>query len=257
MSFVGSGEVARCAVSEIDLRLGDWRKVLADVESVDAVITDPPYGERTHAGHNLSAAGHKGVGNDGSCRTALQYKYWKEEDVFEFVSVFSQRCSGWFVAMTSHDLAPAWQMAYRKEGLYSFAPLPFVSPGSRVRLSGDGPSGWTAWIMVARPRSLSRWGTLPGWYDGPSRDLEVVGGKPLWLMRAIIRDYTRPGDMIVDPFAGGGTTLIAAAMEGRSAIGAEIDPKTYDLAQKRIRRGWTPSLFARQSTPKQEQGSLL
>jgi 23S rRNA G2445 N2-methylase RlmL len=38
----------------IELRLGDWREVLADVEP-DAVITDPPYSERTHSGHNAGA----------------------------------------------------------------------------------------------------------------------------------------------------------------------------------------------------------
>jgi len=63
-----------------------------------------------------------------------------------------------------------------------------------------------------------------------------MGGKPEWLMRAIVRDYTRPGDLVCDPCAGGATTLIAAALEGRRAIGAECDPKTYELACKRIER---------------------
>jgi site-specific DNA-methyltransferase (adenine-specific) len=65
-------------------------------------------------------------------------------------------------------------------------------------------------------------------------------------MRAIIRDYTRPGDLIVDPFAGSGTTLLAARLEGRRAIGAELDPKTFALAVKRLSTPWTPRLFADQ-----------
>ena len=80
--------------------------------------------------------------------------------------------------------------------------------------------------------------------------------KPLWLMRAIIRDYTRPGDLVCDPCAGGGTTLLAAAMEGRRAVGAEIDPKTYALAQKRIARGYTPTMFE-VTASKQKQEALL
>ena len=40
------------------------------------------------------------------------------------------------------------------------------------------------------------------------------------------------------------TTLIAAAMEGRRAIGAEVDPVTYELARKRIEKGYTPDMFA-------------
>jgi site-specific DNA-methyltransferase (adenine-specific) len=63
-------------------------------------------------------------------------------------------------------------------------------------------------------------------------------------MRALVRDYTKPGDLIVDPCAGAATTLIAAAIEGRRAIGAECDPETYAIAKERIERPFTPDIFA-------------
>ncbi len=69
-----------------------------------------------------------------------------------------------------------------------------------------------------------------------------MGGKPLWLMRSLVRDYSRPGDLICDPCAGGGTTLLAAATEGRRAVGAEMDPKHYEIARKRFAAGYTPSI---------------
>jgi site-specific DNA-methyltransferase (adenine-specific) len=71
----------------------------------------------------------------------------------------------------------------------------------------------------------------------------VMGGKPLWLMRALVRDYSRPGDLICDPCAGAATTLIAARAEGRHSVGAEMDPATHALAAKRIGRPYTPMLF--------------
>lgn len=49
-------------------------------------------------------------------------------------------------------------------------------------------------------------------------------GKPSWLMRALVRDYSMPADLVCDPLAGWGSTLRAALDEGRRAIGAEIDP---------------------------------
>lgn len=61
----------------------------------------------------------------------------------------------------------------------------------------------------------------------------------------------RPGDLVVDPCAGGATTLLACALEGRRCIGAEMDPATFDLAVKRLSAGWTPPLFARATEPKQ------
>ena len=148
--------------------------------------------------------------------------------------------------MTSHDLAPHYEHALRKDGRYVFKPLPLVIRGMNVRLAGDGPSSWSVDMIVARPSSgpVTKWGTLPGAYVGNREDQIVVGGKPLWLMRALVRDYTRPGDLVVDPYAGGGTTLLACAMEGRRAIGAECDPETFRNACRRLDGGWTTDLFA-------------
>jgi site-specific DNA-methyltransferase (adenine-specific) len=72
----------------------------------------------------------------------------------------------------------------------------------------------------------------------------IKGGKPLWLMQQLVRDYSRPGDLVCDPCAGGATTLIAAAIEGRRAVGAELDPTTYRKAQARIAKGYTVNMWA-------------
>ena len=225
----------------IDLRLGGWEDALIDVEQVDALITDPPYSERTHAGHDAI----KGVGK----RRGLDYEAWRREDVDRFVESWHPRVRGWIVIMTDWSLAPHFEAALQRCDRYVFAPLPFVSPGSRVRLLGDGPSCWTAFVIVARPRSqeFSTWGTLPGAYVvKPERRMLVTGGKPIEGMRAIVRDYSRAGDLVADPFAGGATTLIAAAVEGRRSVGCEIDEDTFSKARKRIDArialGWDPGV---------------
>jgi hypothetical protein len=180
-----------------------------------------------------------------SARRALNYATFTPDDVHTFVDSMAPRCAGWFVAFTSHDLVSAYTDALEAHDRYVFAPLPFFSPGSRVRLSGDGPSSWTCWIVVARPRHApySKWGTLPGGYMVPPERCEVVGGKPLALMAAIVRDYSRPGDLVVDPFCGSGTTALAAAMEGRRCITSEEKPEHYEIARKRLDRGYQPGLI--------------
>jgi site-specific DNA-methyltransferase (adenine-specific) len=224
----------------IDLRLGRWQDTLADVEHIDSVITDPPYGARTHRGHDISA--------DRFCadamRNALGYHAFTPRMVEELVGELCPRVTGWWCAMTSHDLVPSWESALQAQNMYTFAPLPIIQ--KRTRLGGDGPASWAVWMVVARRRNrdISRWRTLPGMYEGPTvKSGGVTGAKPLDMMRAIVRDYTRPGWLVVDPFAGSGTTLLAAAMEGRASIGCEVDPSTHAIANQRLRREYQATLF--------------
>jgi len=225
----------------IDLRCGDWREVLADVGECDALITDPPYSERTHA---AAAASRDPSTMTKAPPAEIPYACWSDSEADHFAREWSCRCRGWVVLITSHDLARVFEASLLDEGRYVFAPVPWVAMGSRIRLAGDGPSNWACWIVVARPRSLpySKWGTLPGAYLYSNRDNEIVGGKPLALMRSLVKDYSRPGDLVCDPCAGMATTLIAAAIEGRRSVGSELDPSTHARAMSRIARGFTPLL---------------
>ena len=224
-------------MSAIDFRLGRYQDVLDSIEEVDAVLSDTPYSKRTHGGHDdLRQA-------DTAARRRLSYTAWDSADVEEFVESWAWRCRGWFVVMSDHILQPVWAGALESAGRYVFAPLPIVIRGMSVRLAGDGPSSWTIWLTVARPRTkeFATWGTLPGAYL-PRKGADHIGGKPLELMQALVRDYSRSGDLICDPCAGAATTLVAAEAEGRRAIGAEVDPKTYGLGRQRIDRGVELSL---------------
>lgn len=226
-------------VGNADLRYGKWQDVLADV-TCDALIVDAPYSERTHSGHR---DGVDGV--DGVERKSISYTAMSSEDVHEFCVSWAPRTNGWLLSITDHVLAPEWTSALEDAGRYVFAPIPVVETGSRVRLAGDGPSSWTCWLIASRPKRMpyAKWGTLRGAYVAPNERKPVIGGKPLGIMRAIVRDYTRPGDLVCDPCAGGGTTLLAALTEGRRAVGSEMDPKHFEIARKRLARGYTPPLF--------------
>lgn len=211
----------------IDLRVGRWQEALADIGEVDAVICDPPYGKRTHAG-NAGLPDRADL--DG-------YAYWSTDDAAAFVKAWSGRCRGWMCLITDTDLIAPIRDAYNDTGRLDFAPVPILQ--HRPRLTGDGPGSGAVYLMVARPRrkEFLSWGSLPCWYmSQPDKTGIVNGAKPLSLMLEIIRDYTRPGDLVADPTAGGATTLIAAHTLGRRAIGAEMDPQTAAKAQARIDR---------------------
>lgn len=59
------------------------------------------------------------------------------------------------------------------------------------------------------------------------------GEKPDRVMQGIVRLVSRPGDLVVDPYCGSGSTLIGATQAGRDAVGIESDPKWASLAKER------------------------
>lgn len=58
--------------------------------------------------------------------------------------------------------------------------------------------------------------------------------KPVEMLAELIRTYTNPGDTVLDPFAGSGSTGVAAVQIGRNFLGSELDEKFYNIANNRI-----------------------
>lgn len=68
--------------------------------------------------------------------------------------------------------------------------------------------------------------------------------KPIELLRYLIRTYSNEGDLVLDNFAGSGSTCIAAIKENRKFIGMEIDDHFFEVAEERIKNELRePKLF--------------
>lgn len=61
---------------------------------------------------------------------------------------------------------------------------------------------------------------------------------PVPVVDAFIRTYSKAGDLVVDPFAGGGTILLRALKLGRRSFGCEINPEAFLLAQRNLSAGY-------------------
>ena len=70
--------------------------------------------------------------------------------------------------------------------------------------------------------------------------------KPVELVERAIRNSSRPGNVVLDPFGGSGTTLIAAEKSGRLARVIELDPKYVDVIVRRW-QDWTGKQATRES----------
>ena len=68
--------------------------------------------------------------------------------------------------------------------------------------------------------------------------------KPKQLMKRLIEIFTDVGDVVIDPTAGSGVSLLAAAELGREAYGFEIKKTFYQLAKEKVLRRLQPDMFA-------------
>ncbi|MCV5180618.1 site-specific DNA-methyltransferase, partial [Escherichia coli] len=58
--------------------------------------------------------------------------------------------------------------------------------------------------------------------------------KPVSLMKALIELTTQEGQLVIDPFSGSGSTLVAAKELGRNYIGFEFNPAYVEISKKRL-----------------------
>lgn len=216
------------------LHLGPWTDALPSGVTWDALITDPPYSLRVTEGYR-SGSDVRGT------RRRITYGVSSDLSISQAVAALLPRTRQWAAVWCDHESWPLWRDALYSHRWYVFAPVPWVKTGAPPRFVGDGPACSTEYLCIARPR---RWPTRrasrPGHYlvgrTPRAERIGLVGQKPVDAVRRVIGDYSEPGELICDPYAGSGTTLIAAALAGRDAIGAEVDQATHVLAVERMKK---------------------
>ena len=72
------------------------------------------------------------------------------------------------------------------------------------------------------------------WMDGVEKYEGFAYGMPVVVPKKCILNYTKPGDVVYDPFMGSGTTAIAAIETGRNWVGSEICKEYCDIISRRI-----------------------
>lgn len=139
---------------------------------------------------------------------------------------------------------------YKKLPTYN-PQMVYAGPHQRNHNRGKGSDEQTNNCFgkfAAAPTIISDYkypGTIVKFSKGHSKeDFLHATAKPVSLLRWLIRTYSNEGDLVLDNFAGSGSTLIAAIDEKRDWIGMEIDEKFCNVANKRIaERLSNPTLF--------------
>lgn len=229
-------------IGDATLYNGDCLEVMSTIGRVDHMIFDPPYEATLHAAKNsLKGRKHR---NDGVAE--LKGLDFAPIDAIrnQVVTLGVCHCDGWFIAFCTPEGVAKWADAINPSKLKYKRACVWVKPDSTPQLNGQGPAqGAENFVCAWSGKGYSRWnaGGKRGVYThcvNVGRDGRHPTEKPVPLMRELLTDFTNPGELILDPFMGSGTTGVACARMGRRFIGIELDPKYFDVACDRIRKAY-------------------
>lgn len=199
---------------------GDCSVVLPTLAPLDLLVTDPPYGIGEARGKNKSRSNAAVAKDYGVAEWDNKpVPSWLLQQAIEK----ARRAIVW--GGNFYHLAPSscW-LVWDKDNSGDFA---------------DCELAWTNFDKAVR-RIQWRWNGMLQQDMANKETREHPTQKPEAVMLWAIQQAPMGSDVILDPFMGSGTTLVAAKRLGRRAIGIEIDERYCEIAAKRLAQGALP-----------------
>jgi DNA modification methylase len=221
----------------------DVLKTLPD-ESVDLVFTDPPY--------NISSKNKIFMNYQNGKKANISFDFGEWDYNFNIVPFLTEckrilKLNGSIIVWTSEQLYGEYRKWFQ-DNMYPKQLLVWVksNPLPQFRLVGYRQS--TELMLWATKNKNKK--DNPNFIFQSQREMTnvfyapIVGGKertshptqkPLSITEKIIKVHCQNEGVVLDPFAGSGTTLVAAQKLGRKWIGIELNPEYIEIANKRLK----------------------
>ena len=218
----------------IDLRNGDCIEVMNQIPdgSVDLVVTDPPYD--VHAGKGGGCFGNRQAYSDIEfmsngfseatldelCRVMKKiniYLFCSQKQIMPLLDYFvgKKKCNWNLLTWHKTNPVPACGNKYLTDTEYI---LFFRDKG--VKIGGEYSTKFTYYVTPLNTADKKL-------YGHPTI-------KPVEILQNLIVNSSNPGDIILDPFMGSGSTGEACINTGRGFIGIELDKGYFETAKARI-----------------------
>ena len=217
--------IEKVVIGKATLYRGDCMEVLPTLRA-DAVITDPPYSANTHKMAKTNRGAGHGVG-------LITFAALTGDEFDSVMSACLNASDGWVVATCDYKHAARFyeSPAFVRLGAW-------VKPNPMPQISADRPGqGFETVLVLHSGRTPKRWNRGGGagvWTFPVHSDALVPTQKPIGLACSFVSDFTQPGQTVIDPFLGSGTTGVACAQLGRKFIGIEASQQHFDIACRRI-----------------------
>jgi site-specific DNA-methyltransferase (adenine-specific) len=217
--------------SDATIYLGDCRDIMPSLRA-DSVIADPPYNVRAE---DIALSGRSAMKRD----FGEWDENWRPEPFLELSASIVPN-GGTLLAFTSDRLLSAYRecAAWKPRGTIVWEK---TNPAPHPRPAYVQATEWIVWL--AKDGAAAVW-------NGNGYTINILryaacGGnereahptqKPEMLLVELVARHTAYGSIVLDPFMGTGTTLVAARRLGRKAIGVEINERYCEIAAVRLQQ---------------------
>ena len=251
------------ADESVTLYHGDCLEIMPSLSPVDHVVTDSPYSEETHGktwrSKKMAESGYKKV---SAAFDGLGFGAISDADIGRLLAWCAPNCLRWIICFSDIEGVSRWIAMIRGAGLDYIRTCVWDKVDGTPQLTGDRPAVGAEAIVCAHRVGRKVWngGGKRGVYRHPTNGAERgakphPSTKPVRLLSELVADFTDQGETILDPFAGSGTTGVAAKLNGRKAILIEREEKYCEIAAKRLAETRPGRLF--DGLPKMKPGKLF
>ena len=220
------------------IRCGDSVDLLREIQDdgVDVTITDPPYSDHVHANHMVGGNPVKGKGSKRTkakpTKKALGFDGLSRPLRAQIAQELARVTKRWTLVFSDHEGSVDWGRDLAYAGLQVVRYGIWIKQGAPPQFTGDRPAVGHEVIVIAHrppPGNKKQWnggGHHARWTHNVDRSKNRIHTtqKPGPLCDELVALFSNPGECILDPFAGSGAILAAAARAGRTPYGIEIDP---------------------------------
>jgi site-specific DNA-methyltransferase (adenine-specific) len=201
---------------------GDCREILPALDGVDLVLTDPPYNEV-----NRHSAGLRTLDRGGADSLPV--------DVDWLARTLPTVATGSIYVWCGMEQVSVLRAGLVAQGMSTRTCVWHKSNPSPM----NGQLMWLSAIELCvfarhKKATFTRHCEAPVWFGPTEPRDDHPTAKPEWLFKRLIVASSLPGDVVLDPFMGSGTTLRAAKDLGRHAVGIEISERYCETAVNRL-----------------------
>lgn len=234
----------------VTLYHGKCESIMPTLDPVDVIITDPPYSAHVHGSARRRNIEHRDrgarYGADTRRNVDLGFDHLSPELRIQCAEQFARLAKRWTLVFSDVESDHLWRSDLEQFGLDYVRTGAWIKIGSTPQFSGDRPATGFEAVTIAHPKGRKRWSGGGGhavWTHPIVLDRGRNGArlhttqKPLGLMAQLIGLFSDEGETVLDPFAGSGTTLVAARQSGRRSIGIEQDEAYCEVIAKRLEQG--------------------